>query len=119
MTDLIENRVPDGHEVLDLVAGDAIPPASVDVDVNPALVDDPPRLGRVLLRRVRDRGALLAVGDRAGDGAGDDRRIGEGHTGTTPPRFHGRAIRLPAAISSPRQIVARVSRGSITSSIMS
>ena len=41
------------------------------------------------------------------------------HTGTTPLRFHGRSTLLSAAISSPRQIVARVSRGSITSSIMS
>ena len=40
-------------------------------------------------------------------------------TGTTPFRFHGRSTRLPAASSSARQIVARVSRGSITSSIMS
>ena len=41
------------------------------------------------------------------------------HTGTTPLRFHGRSTLFPAAISSARQIVARVSRGSITSSIMS
>ena len=41
------------------------------------------------------------------------------HTGTTPWRFHGRSTFLPSAISSARQIVARVSRGSITSSIMS
>ena len=41
------------------------------------------------------------------------------HTGTTPDFFHGRSTCLLAAISSARQIVARVSRGSITSSIMS
>ena len=41
------------------------------------------------------------------------------HTGTTPWRFHGRSIRFPSAISSARMIVGRVSRGSITSSIMS
>ena len=42
-----------------------------------------------------------------------------GYTGTTPLRFHGRSTRLPSAISSARQIVGRVSRGSMTSSIMS
>src|ERR1700727_3913491 len=41
------------------------------------------------------------------------------HTGTTPERLYGRSIFLPAAISSARQIVLRVSRGLITSSIMS
>ncbi len=41
------------------------------------------------------------------------------YTGTTPWRFHGRSTCLPSAISSPRQIVARVSRGSMTSSIRS
>ncbi len=44
-----------------------------------------------------------------------DRRA---HTGTIPERLNGRSTRLPAAISSARQIVTRVSRGSITSSIM-
>ena len=91
----------------------------MDVDVDTALVDDPPRLGRVLLRRVGDRRALLAVGDRARDRAGDYDRIFHAHTGTTPLRLNGRSTCLAAAISSALQIVARVSRGSITSSIMS
>ena len=46
-------------------------------------------------------------------------RIVQAHTGTTPFLFQGRCTRLPDAISSARQIVRRVSRGSITSSIMS
>ena len=39
-------------------------------------------------------------------------------TGTTALRFHGRCTVLPSAISSARQITGRVSRGSITSSII-
>ncbi len=91
----------------------------MDVDVDTALVDDPPRLGGVLGGRVRDRRALLAVRQRTGDRAGDDGGVVDAHTGTIPERLNGRSTRLPAAISSARQIVARVSRGSITSSIMS
>ena len=83
------------------------------------LVDDPPGLGGVLLRRVRDRRALITARDHAGDRARQNDRIVEAHTGTTPPRFHGRETRLPEASSRARQIVDRVSRGSITSSIMS
>jgi predicted RNase H-like HicB family nuclease len=41
------------------------------------------------------------------------------HTGTTPCRFHGRSTFLLWDISSARQIVSRVSRGSITSSMRS
>ena len=41
------------------------------------------------------------------------------HTGTTPWRFHGRSTRLCAASSSALASTLRVSRGSITSSIMS
>src|SRR3954464_1859982 len=40
-------------------------------------------------------------------------------TGRTPLRFHGRCTRLRSAISSPRMIVGRVSRGASTSSIPS
>ncbi len=117
--DLGADRLGDRLEVLDLIARRAVGRARVDVDHHPALVHDPPRLGGVLAGRVGDRRALLAVGDRAGDRAGDDDRVLEAHTGTTPWRFHGRSIRLPSAISSALQIVGRVSRGSITSSIMS
>ena len=52
-------------------------------------------------------------------GPGRDRRAAADQTGTTPWRFHGRSTRFPAAISRARMIVGRVSRGSITSSIMS
>ena len=41
-----------------------------------------------------------------------------GQTGTTPLRFHGRSTTLPSAISSARQMTGRVSRGSMTSSII-
>ena len=40
------------------------------------------------------------------------------YTGTTALRFQGRWTTLPSAISSARQIVGRVSRGSMTSSTM-
>ena len=119
VADLGADRVGDRLEVLDLIARRAVRAARVDVDHHAALVHDPPRLGRVLLGRVGNRRALLAIGDRPGDRAGDDDGILEAHTGTTPWRFHGRSMRLPSAISSARQIVGRVSRGSITSSIMS
>ena len=65
------DRIGDRAEVLDLVARHAVGRAGVDVDHRPALVHDPPRLGRVLLGRVGDGRALVAVGDRAGDRAGD------------------------------------------------
>ena len=71
VADLGPDRVADRLEVLDLVGRRAVGRARVDVDVDAALVDDPPRLGRVLRRRVRDRRALLAVGDRAGDRAAE------------------------------------------------
>src|SRR5437764_10515271 len=89
------------------------------MDVDAALVDDPAGFGPVLLGRVGDGRALVPVGDRSRDRTGDDDRIIQAHTGTTPFRFHGRSTCLVAASSSARQIVARVSRGSITSSIMS
>src|ERR1019366_4238488 len=69
--------------------------------------------------RQDDRGSsvLLVAGREVysdGDTASDER-----HTGTTPWRFHGRSIFFPADISRALQIVSRVSRGSITSSITS
>ena len=62
-------------EVLDLVAGHAVGRARVDVDHHPALVHDPARLGGVLLGRVGDGRALVAVGHRPADGAGDHDRV--------------------------------------------
>ncbi len=113
------NGVADRDEVLHLVARRPVGATRVDVDVDAAFVHDPPRLRRVLLRRVGDRRALIAPRDHAGDRAGQNDWILETHTGTTPPLFQGRCTRLPAASSSARQIVGRVSRGSMTSSIMS
>jgi hypothetical protein len=51
----------------------------VDVDHHRALVDDPAGLGGVLLGRLGDRRALVAAGDRARDGAGEDHGVVEGH----------------------------------------
>jgi hypothetical protein len=79
VADLTQDRLGDRAEVLDLVARRAVRAAGVDVDHRAALVDDPARLGRVLLRGVRDRRALVAVGDRAGDRAREDDRIVEAH----------------------------------------
>ena len=45
--------------------------------------------------------------------------LGQAHTGITPCFFHGRSTRLVAAISSPRMMRGRVSRGSMMSSTMS
>jgi len=58
-------------------------------------------------------GAL--VGDRR---TRESHRCGavHGQTGSTPWRFHGRTTRLPAAVSSARITVGRVSRGSMTPS---
>src|ERR1700686_385946 len=93
--------------------------AAVMAAWGPPLRGGGPRLRRVLRGRVGDGGALLTVGDDAGDGAGDDDGIVKTHTGTTPCRFQGRSTRLFSAISRPRQIVRRVSRGSMTSSMRS
>ena len=62
-------------EVLDLEARRAVWAARVDVDHRPAIVDDPARLRAILLRRVGDRRALVAVRDGAGDRAGKDDRV--------------------------------------------
>src|SRR5439155_7959878 len=112
------DRVGDRSEVLDFVRRRPVWPARVDVDRHPALVDDPARLGTVLLGRVGNGRALVAVGDRARDRAGDDGGILDAHTGTTPCFFHGRSTRLRSAISSALMTTGRVSRGSMTSSIM-
>ena len=65
----------------------------------------------------RRRRAAVVAAHRRGDRRPRGRAAGQ--TGTTPCRFHGRSTRFPAAISRARMIVGRVSRGSITSSIMS
>ena len=120
IVDLGPDRLGDRAEVLDLVARDALRRARVDVDLRTTLVDDPPSLGGVLLGRVGNRRALVAIGDCARDRAADDDGILEvAHTGITPCFFHGRWTRLFAAIRRPRMIVGRVSRGSIMSSIRS
>ena len=77
--DLGDDRIGDRLEVLDLVARRAVGTAGVDVDHRRPLVDRPSRLGRVLGRRVGNRRALLAVGERARDRAGDDDRVVEAH----------------------------------------
>src|SRR6185436_9617626 len=77
IVDLGEDRVGDVAKVLDLVARDPVRRARVDVDHRAAFVDDPPCFGRVLLGRVRDRGALVAVCDRPRDRARDDHGVRE------------------------------------------
>jgi glycine/D-amino acid oxidase-like deaminating enzyme len=73
-----------------------------------------------LLGRVGDRRALFAVGDRTRDRVADDHRVFElAHTGITPCLRQGRSTRLSLAMRSPRMIVGRVSRGSMTSSMRS
>src|SRR6185295_6455328 len=105
-------------EVLDLVGGHAIGRARVYVDHRAALVHRPLGLGGVLLGRVGDRRALLAVRHRARDRARDDRGVVEAaHTGITPCFLFGRWTRLVAAISNALITVGRVSRGSMTSSM--
>src|SRR5437763_596404 len=79
VADFVHDRILDRLEVLDLVARRALARARVYVNVDPALVHDPPRLGGVLLGGVWDRRALIAVGDRPRDRASDHRRILKGH----------------------------------------
>jgi hypothetical protein len=138
VADLGQDRLGDRLEVLDLVGGGAVRFAGVDVDLRSALVDRSPRLRRVLLRRVGNRRALVAVGDHAADRAADDQRVVERahdassvvpyggiatkrnrriHTGITPCRFFGFSTRLFRAICSAFAIVGRVSRGSMMSSM--
>ncbi len=75
VVDRAADRLGDRLEVLDLVRGRAVGLAGVDVDLGGALLDRAARLGRVLLRRVGDRRALVAVGDHAADRAADDHRV--------------------------------------------
>src|SRR4051794_1396605 len=79
VVDGAEDRVGDRLEVLDLVARHALTRTRVDVDHRAALVHDPLRLRAVLLGRVRNRWALVAVGNRAADGVGDDYGVLEAH----------------------------------------
>jgi hypothetical protein len=83
VADLGADRLGDRAKVLDGVARGAVGPARVDVDHHAALVDDAPRLRRVLGRRVGDRRALIAVGQGAGDRARDDGRVVEAHGART------------------------------------
>ena len=86
--------------------------------IGAALVDDPARLGGVLLRRVGDRRALLAVGDRAGDRAGDDYGVFELAHGAAPVKVGSgtRHILLPARelghVGAGETSPARADRGS-------
>ena len=75
VVDLGPDRLGDRLEVLDLVGRRPVRGAGVDVDLRGALVDRAPRLGRVLLGRVGDRRALVAVRDRARDRVADDHRV--------------------------------------------
>ena len=77
--DLLADGVGDGHEVLHLIARRAVLFAGVDVDHHAPLVHDPAGLGGVLGGGVGDRGALLAVGDRARDRARDHDRVLDAH----------------------------------------
>src|SRR5262249_27074887 len=75
VVELGPDRLGDRPEVLDLVRGGAVRRPRVYVDLGRSLVDRPAGLGRVLLRGVGDRGALVAVGDRARDRVADDHRV--------------------------------------------
>ncbi len=68
-----EDGLGDGAEVLHLVARRALRRAGVDMDHRRALIDGAAGLGGVLLGGVRDGRALVAVGDYAAYGVGDDR----------------------------------------------
>ena len=72
VADLVTDRLGDRAEVRDLVRRRAVDRARVQVHHHAALVHHPPRLGRVLGGRVRDRRALLARRERARHGAGED-----------------------------------------------
>ena len=86
--------------------------------------------GRPTPRAARDR-VVIATGqpsrsrrnrravDRQSQAPSRARRASSASDRHDAVRFHGRSTRLPSAISSARMIVGRVSRGSMTSSIMS
>ena len=101
---------PDGDNLLAL--GNAL----VALDARLLLGDQAP-FGPRGARRARANALTLRRGisttSRPSAGPAD-----AAQTGTTPCRFHGRSIVLPSAISSARQITGRVSRGSMTSSII-
>ena len=71
-----------------------------------ALVDDPARLGGVLLGRVRDRRALVAVGDGARDRAGDDDGVFE-RSCAAPRESCGCSSGMPDASSRRNQATGR------------
>src|SRR5207342_1606510 len=99
VVDLGRDGLGDRLEVLDLIGRGSIRAAGVDVDLRGALVDRAACLGRVLLGRVRDRRALVAVGDRAGDRVADDHRVLEA---AHPMPFS--KVRLTSSISSPGSV---------------
>ena len=85
-------------------------------NATPALVDDPAGLGGILRRGVGDRGALIAVGDRAGDGTGDDDRIVEAHgVSVESGTYHSPLSPITRARSS----VALLCHAAVVSSSMS
>src|SRR5205807_967054 len=105
--DLGPDRLGDVPEVLDLVAGRPVGAARVDVDHHAALVGDAARLGAVLLGRVRDRRALVAVGQRSGDRAGDDDGIVEAQSVSLRGKWEVLLPTLPQA----RTLVQRAPGG--------
>ena len=113
VADLGQDRLGDRAEVLDLIGGRAVRRAGVDVDLRGALVDRAPRLGRVLLRRVGDRRALVAVGDHAADRAADHDRVVEASSYRHHPVAFRRAsrracLRPSAGLDDRRPGLARV-----------
>ena len=77
-----------------------------------ALMESRASHDRRLLEEVERLREAVGLEDRApGDRAGR-------YTGTTPWRLNGRSTRLPSVRASVEQMTRRVSRGSMTSSIM-
>src|SRR5262249_23982187 len=97
------DRFSDRAEVLDLIARRPVRRAGVDVDLRAPLDDRPPGLGRVLLRRVRNRRALLAIGDRPRDGAADDRGV---HEAAHQPSRFGEAALTASTRAATSELVA-------------
>src|SRR5205085_2499058 len=107
VADLGADGLGDRAEVLDLVARAPVRTPCVDVDHDAALVSDPPRLGGVLGRRVRDRRALVAIGQRPGDRAGDDDGVCEAQGGALRGKWE---VLLPTMIAEDAEI-KRLGRG--------